>query len=78
MSKRDVFKVKMVKGAEMEVYPKEQVDELTKLAKSKYEEANVKVAKTILKKMQRAVGLKGQYAPDLILKEFLKLKVKEL
>lgn len=78
MNNRKVYKVKMVKDAEMQVYSEAQAEKLSKAKEMVLEEASVKLTKANLKKMQRLVGLQGHYDADVILREFLKLKVQEL
>ena len=78
MNNRKVYKVKMVKDAEMQVYSEAQAEKLSKVTEMVIEEATVKLTKANLKKMQRLVGLQGHYDADVILREFLKLKVQEL
>ncbi len=78
MNNRKVYKVKMVKDAEMQVYSEAQAEKLSKVKEMVLEEASVKLTKANLKKMQRLVGLQGHYDADVILREFLKLKVQEL
>ena len=78
MNNRKVYKVKMVKDAEMQVYSEAQAEKLSKIKEMVLEEASVRLTKANLKKMQRLVGLQGHYDADVILREFLKLKVQEL
>lgn len=78
MNNKKVYKVKMVKDAEMQVYSEAQAEKLSKVTEMVIEEATVKLTKANLKKMQRLVGLQGHYDADVILREFLKLKVQEL
>lgn len=78
MNNRKVYKVKMVKDAEMQVYSEAQAEKLFKAKEMVLEEVSVKLTKANLKKMQRLVGLQGHYDADVILREFLKLKVQEL
>ena len=78
MNNKKVYKVKMVKDAEMQVYSEAQAEKLSKVKEMVLEEASVKLTKANLKKMQRLVGLQGHYDADVILREFLKLKVQEL